>query len=231
MIGFVNFVTYVWVQALFQHSVLKLMINAAFKFLVLFMALFATPVFSSETPVLVVLGDSLTAGYGLPAEESFPQKLQKHLSGLGIDVKIENAGVSGDTTHDGLARLDWSIGPETDGVILELGANDALRGLSPDQARANLESILQTLQQRNIAVLLTGMLALRSLGEEYTAAFDSIYPQLAKKYNVPLYPFFLHGVVGDQKFNQPDLLHPNAEGVDVIVKNITPYVIDLLEGL
>lgn len=218
-------------KVMLEHSALKAMINARFNILLLMLLLLASPATGKETPVIVVLGDSLTAGYGLPAEDAFPQKLQKHLSAQGIDVIVENAGVSGDTTQDGLARLDWSISPQTDAVILELGANDALRGLPPAHARANLEAILQNLRQRKIPVLLTGMLALRSLGEEYSAAFDGIYPQLAEEYDVPLYPFFLKDVVGEQKLNQPDMLHPNAAGVDVIVKNITPYVIDLLNGL
>ncbi len=206
------------------------MINGAFQILVLAWPLFAHPALAKEPPVLVVLGDSLTAGAGLTAEDAFPARLQQHLASLGIVVKVENAGVSGDTTADGLARLDWSVGPDTDAVIIELGANDGLRGLSPEQAYANLEIIIQRLQQRKLPVMLTGMRALRNLGEDYASAFDGIYPQLAKKYHVPLYPFFLEGVVADQNYNQPDMLHPNAAGVDVIVQNITPHVIEFLKS-
>ena len=207
------------------------MINGAFHITVLAWMFFISPLQAKEPPVLVVLGDSLTAGAGLAAENAFPQKLQQHLASLGIAVKVENAGVSGDTTADGLTRLDWSIGPDADAVIIELGANDGLRGLPPELAYANLEKMVQRLQQRKLPVMLAGMKALRNLGDEYASAFDGIYPRLAEKYNVPLYPFFLEGVVADPKYNQPDMLHPNEAGVEVIVRNITPQVIEFLNGL
>ncbi|MFZ5836246.1 MAG: arylesterase [Pseudomonadota bacterium] len=214
-----------------EHSVIKAMINSAFQLLIFAMLLAVSPLQAKETPVLVVLGDSLTAGAGLAAGDAFPARLQAHLASLGIMVKVENAGVSGDTSADGLARLDWSIGADADAVIVELGANDALRGIAPEQAYANLEKIIQRLQQRKLPVMLAGMKAMRNLGEDYIAAFDAIYPRLAEKYQVPLYPFFLEGVAADPKLNQPDMLHPNAAGVDVIVRNIAPQVIEFLKGI
>lgn len=214
-----------------EHNPIKAMINGPIGFLFLALLFFAGAAQAKEPPVLVVLGDSLTAGYGLVAENAFPQKLQKHLASLGIDVKVENAGVSGDTTADGLARLDWSVGPNADAVIIELGANDALRGLNPELAYANLDAILKHFQQRKLPVMLAGMRAMRNLGDEYTTAFDGIYPRLAQKYNAPLYPFFLEGVVNDPGLNQPDMLHPAAAGVDVIVQKISPMVIEFLNGL
>jgi acyl-CoA thioesterase-1 len=173
---------------------------------------------------LVVLGDSLSAGHGLPAEAAFPVRLQKALKDKGIEVDMVNAGVSGDTTSGGLARLDWSVPEGTQAVIVELGANDALRGIDPKIPRAALEQILTRLKARNIAVLLCGMLAPRNYGTDYSAQFDAIYPDLAKAFGVPLYPFFLQGVAGDARLNQADGIHPTAEGVDVIVKAILPSV-------
>jgi acyl-CoA thioesterase-1 len=173
---------------------------------------------------LVVLGDSLSAGYGLPATAAFPVRLQKALKDKGIEVEMVNAGVSGDTTSGGLARLDWSVAEGTEAVILELGANDALRGIDPKVPRAALEQILTRLKARNIKVLLCGMLAPPNFGPEYAAQFNAIYPDLAKAFQVPLYPFFLEGVASDAKLNQGDGIHPTAEGVDVIVKAILPSV-------
>ena len=173
---------------------------------------------------LVALGDSLTAGYGLPASAAFPVKLQKALQAKGLAVEIRNAGVSGDTASGGLARLDWSVPKETEGVILELGANDALRGLDPQVTRTALEEILKRLKARSIPVLLCGMYAPPNYGEPYTARFNTIYPELAKAYDVPLYPFFLDGVATVERLTQPDGLHPTAEGIDIIVSNILPAV-------
>jgi acyl-CoA thioesterase I len=179
----------------------------------------------SQRPIkLVAFGDSLTAGLGLPAAQAFPAKLEKALRANGFNVEVLNAGVSGDTTTDGLARLDWSIPAGTDAVIVELGANDALRGSDPKLTRSNLDEIVKRLRQRQIAVMLAGMYAPRNYGAEYSASFDQIYPDLAKAYDVPLYPFFLDGVATDPKFNQGDGLHPTAEGVDVIVGRILPVV-------
>ena len=173
---------------------------------------------------LVALGDSLTAGYGLPGEAAFPAVLERALRAKGYAVSIANAGVSGDTTSGGLARLDWSVPDGTDGVILELGANDMLRGIDPNVARQALDQILARLRDRGIPVLLTGMYASRNLGAEYVARFEAIFPDLAKKYGVPLYPFFLDGVAGVREFALPDGLHPTAKGVQVVVERILPTV-------
>jgi acyl-CoA thioesterase-1 len=173
---------------------------------------------------VVVLGDSLSAGYGLPADAAFPAKLQKALQTKGIATEMVNAGVSGDTTSGGLERLDWSVSADTDAVILELGANDALRGIDPKVPQKSLEEIVKRLKARNIAVLLCGMLAPPNYGTDYAKQFNAIYPDLAKKYDVPLYPFFLEGVATVSRLNQPDGLHPTAEGIDVVVKNIMPTV-------
>jgi acyl-CoA thioesterase I len=187
---------------------------------------FAPTVAAAQTrPVkMVVLGDSLSAGLGLPASSAFPARLQKSLQAKGIAVDIINAGVSGDTTSGGRDRLDWSVPEGTEAVILELGANDALRGLDPRVTRAALTDILTRLKARRIAVLLCGMLAPPNYGSDYSARFNAIYPELAKSFGVPLYPFFLEGVATDASLNQADGLHPTAEGVDMIVKNILPTV-------
>ncbi len=183
---------------------------------------------SAQTPAkpikLAVLGDSLTAGYGLPATAAFPVRLQKSLKNKGIEVEITNAGVSGDTTSGGRDRLDWSIPEGTQAVIVELGANDALRGIDPAVTRAALTEIIMRLQAKGIAVMLCGMYAPRNFGPDYVAKFDPIYPELAKTYGVPLYPFFLDGVAGETKLTQSDGLHPTAEGVDVIAQRILPTV-------
>lgn len=184
---------------------------------------------AAQTPAaqpvkMVVLGDSLSAGLGLLGPEAFPARLKVALQDKGIAVDMINAGVSGDTASGGLDRLDWSIPEGTRAVIVELGANDALRGTDPKVTRAALEQILTKLKARNIAVLLCGMLAPPNYGADYTAQFNAIYPDLAKAFAVPLYPFFLEGVAADKKLNQADGLHPTAEGVDVIVKNILPTV-------
>ncbi|SIR37640.1 arylesterase [Bosea sp. TND4EK4] len=177
-----------------------------------------------RTLKLVALGDSLTAGYNLPASAAFPVVLEKALREKGVAVDIVNAGVSGDTTQGGLERLDWSVPDGTDGVILELGANDALRGIDPALPRQALEAIVTRLKARNIPVLLAGMYAPRNLGAEYTRRFDAIFPELAQRYGLVLYPFFLEGIAGDKALNQADGLHPTAEGVKVIVRNILPSV-------
>jgi acyl-CoA thioesterase-1 len=173
---------------------------------------------------MVVLGDSLSAGLGLSGSAAFPARLQKALKAKGIDVDVINAGVSGDTTSGGRDRLDWSVPEGTEAVILELGANDALRGIDPKVTRTALTEILTRLQARRIAVLLCGMVAPPNYGADYSAKFNAIYPDLAKTFSVPLYPFFLEGVATEAKLNQADGLHPTAEGVDTIVKNILPTV-------
>jgi acyl-CoA thioesterase I len=184
---------------------------------------------SAARPVkIVALGDSLTAGLGLPGDAAFPARLQRALAQKGIAAEIVNAGVSGDTTADGRSRLDWSVPDDTDAVILELGANDALRGIDPAQTRANLDAILKRLTARKLPVLLAGMRAPPNLGAQYTQAFDAIYPDLAAAYGTILYPFFLDGVAADRSLNQGDGLHPTAAGVDVIVAKILPQVEELI---
>jgi acyl-CoA thioesterase-1 len=173
---------------------------------------------------MVVLGDSLSAGLGLSASAAFPTRLQKALKTNGIAVDMINAGVSGDTSSGGRDRLDWSVPAGTEAVILELGANDALRGIDPAVTRAALSDILTRLKARGIAVLLCGMVAPPNYGSDYSARFNAIYPELAKSFAAPLYPFFLEGVAADARLNQADGLHPTAEGVDVIVKNMLPTV-------
>jgi acyl-CoA thioesterase-1 len=173
---------------------------------------------------LVALGDSLSAGYNLPGSAAFPAVLEQALRQKGVAVEIVNAGVSGDTTQGGLERLDWSVPDGTDGVILELGANDSLRGQDPALAEKALDTIITRLKARNIPVLLAGMYAPRNLGPDYTTRFDGLFPRLAEKHGLVLYPFFLEGIAGDRTLNQADLLHPTAEGVRVIVRNILPTV-------
>ncbi|MFG1319701.1 arylesterase [Xanthobacter autotrophicus] len=182
----------------------------------------------ARTVRIVAFGDSLTAGYGLPASAAFPARLEVALKAKGLDVKVENAGVSGETASQGLARLDWSIGEGTDAVIVELGANDMLRGLNPATTRAALTEIVQRLRARGITVLLAGMKAAPNLGKPYQETFDAIFPELAAAEGVLLYPFFLDGVAGDRSLIQPDGLHPNAEGVRRIVSGILPKAEELV---
>jgi acyl-CoA thioesterase I len=177
---------------------------------------------------IVALGDSLTAGYGLPAQATFPARLQAALAAEGEAVGIANAGVSGDTASDGLARLDWSVPKGTAAVILELGANDALRGIDPKLTEAALDRILGKLAARHIPVLLAGMRAPRNMGADYVREFDAIYPALASTHPVVFYPFFLDGVATDLSLNQGDGMHPNPAGVAVIVKRILPSVEELI---
>jgi acyl-CoA thioesterase-1 len=192
--------------------------------LVLMVALMAAgPVFAQPVK-MVVLGDSLSAGFGLSGPAAFPARLQKALKDKGIEVDMINAGVSGDTASGGRDRLDWSIPAGTEAVIVELGANDALRGTDPAVTRAALTDIVSRLKARRIAVMLCGMLAPPNYGKDYAARFNTIYPDLAKKFDVPLYPFFLAGVAADPNLNQADGIHPTAEGVDIIVANILPTV-------
>ncbi len=187
---------------------------------------FARAAFAGEAAAvkLVVLGDSLSAGLGLSAANAFPAKLQKALQDKGIPVDIGNAGVSGDTASGGRDRLDWSVPEGTQGVILELGANDALRGTDPAVTKSALSDILTRLKARGVAVLLCGMLAPPNYGKDYADRFSAIFPELSKSFGVPLYPFFLDGVAADAKLNQADGIHPTPAGVDIIVKNIMPTV-------
>ena len=173
---------------------------------------------------MVVLGDSLSAGFGLAAVEAFPARLQKALKDKGIDVDMTNAGVSGDTSSGGRDRLDWSVPEGTEAVIIELGANDALRGTDPSVTRAALSGILSRLKARGIAVLLCGMVAPPNYGSDFASRFNRIYPDLAKSFGVALYPFFLDGVAADARLNQADGIHPTPAGVDIIVNRIMPTV-------
>jgi acyl-CoA thioesterase-1 len=184
---------------------------------------FAAPTAAAERAVrIVALGDSLTAGLGLPADAAFPAKLEKALRAKGLAVEISNAGVSGDTATGGLARLDWSVPEGTDAVIVELGANDMLRGIDPKVTRAALEEIVRRLTARRIVVLLAGMRAAPNLGPDYGRQFEAIYADLAGQNDLLLYPFFLDGVAADAKLNQRDGLHPTVAGVDAIVARILP---------
>jgi acyl-CoA thioesterase I len=184
---------------------------------------------AARTIRLVVLGDSLTAGLGLPASKAFPAQLQAALRANGWDVAVLNAGVSGDTAADGLQRYDWAVPADADALIVELGANDMLRGLKPEATKAALAAILDKARAAHLHTLLAGMRAAPNLGAEYDRAFDAIYPALAKEYDVGLYPFFLDGVAGDPKLNQADGLHPTGEGVEAIVKRIEPSVEGILK--
>jgi acyl-CoA thioesterase-1 len=184
---------------------------------------------ADERPVtIVVLGDSLSAGLGLPAAAAFPERLAAALKEKGVAARVTNAGVSGDTASGGLGRLDWSVPSGTDAVIVELGANDALRGIDPKVTQAALEKILRKLDARHIAVLLAGMQSPRNMGPDYVKAFDAIYPALASQHEVVFYPFFLAGVATDPKLNQGDGMHPNPKGVDVIVQRMLPSVEELI---
>jgi len=184
---------------------------------------------AAPSPVkIVALGDSLTAGYGLSDKDGFVPRLQAALTAKGIAAEVVNAGVSGDTSSDGLARLDWSVPQGTSAVILELGANDMLRGIKPQITHDALETILKRLTARHIAVLLCGMRAAPNLGADYGKDFEAIYPDLAAKYDTLLYSFFLDGVAGNLKLTQPDGMHPNPSGVGVIVERILPKVEELV---
>lgn len=190
------------------------------------------PAQAAPAPVkLLALGDSLTAGYGLPEPQGFASQLQKVLAAKGYAVTVINAGVSGDTSAGGLARLDWALADKPDAALVELGANDMLRGLDPGATKANLDAILKKLAERKIPTLLAGMLASPSLGRPYTERFNALYPDLAKTHDVPLYPFFLDGVATERALIQQDGLHPNAQGVAIIVERILPHVTRLLDTL
>lgn len=190
--------------------------------------LVSAPIAAAAPVEIVAFGDSLTAGYGVGPGESFPEQLEAALKARGYDVTVANAGVSGDTASDGLARLEWSIPAESDIVIVELGSNDALRGIDPAVTRKALSEILAKLTGRGQSVLLAGALAPPNLGDAYAKTFDPIYPELAAEYGVPLYRFFLDGVAADPRLNQPDGMHPNAEGVAKIVEAMLPDIEELV---
>lgn len=190
----------------------------------------ATPVQAqNQAPLrLLVFGDSLVAGYSLPPDASYPAQLEKALKAKGVNATVMNAGVSGDTTAAAAARLDWALADKPTHVIVELGANDMLRGLAPEQARTHLDAIVTKLKQANLPVLLMGMLAAPNLGADYGRRFNSIYPDLAAKHGVPLYPFFLDGVAGDAKLNLSDGIHPTRDGVAIMVDRTLPHILRFL---
>src|SRR5439155_2516132 len=185
---------------------------------------------AARVPVILDFGDSLTAGYGLPAGQAFPARLEAWLRERGIEARVVNAGVSGDTTAGGLARLDWTLADRPDLVILALGANDALRGIDPSTVRDNLDKMIRKIEVSGAKVLLLGMQAPPNWGEEYKRAFDRIFPELARAHHLPLYPFFLEGVAMKPELNQPDGLHPNERGVAVLVERIAPVIAGLIGG-
>lgn len=203
---------------------------AAFAVLLAVVFCFSGAPNAAEPLRLLALGDSLTAGYGLDSDDGFTSQLQRKLRAMGIPARVLNGGVSGDTSAGGLARLDWALADRPSHAIIELGANDGLRGLDPAAMRANLDAILRRLRGAGVAVLLTGMRAPPNLGRSYEAAFNRVFPELAQKHKVEFYPFFLAGVAARPALNLPDGLHPNREGVAVIVDRIAPYVVRLLKS-
>lgn len=223
--------SYGWVHLLRQRARVAALLQAALAAFAV--ALMTGPAAAAPTSPLrlVALGDSLTAGYNLPQAAAFPTVLEAALKARGHHVVIANAGVSGDTASGGLERLDWSVPDGTDGVILELGANDMLRGVDPDVTRKALEAIVGKLKERGIPVMLAGMYAARNLGPDYIRRFDAIYPELAAKHDLVLYPFFLDGVAGQSKLALPDGLHPTAEGVKLMVERALPSVETFLARL
>lgn len=204
--------------------------SAIFNTFILICSLFyvLSPSFAAAQKTLVAIGDSLTAGYGLPQDAAFPVQLEAALQQSGLDIKIKNAGVSGDTSTGGLQRLDWALANGADYVLLELGANDALRGIEPQITRQNLDKIIQKIQAKNIPIFLTGMKAPPNMGASYQTEFDEIFPALAEKYDITFYPFFLDGVAAIEKLNQDDAIHPNKDGVAVIVSKMLPSLTDFL---
>ena len=181
---------------------------------------------AADGPRLAVIGDSLTSGYGLAVHEAFPAQLERRLRELGLEITVLNAGVSGDTSAGGRARIDWVLGDRPHFAIIELGANDGLRGIDPVDVEVNLAAIIERLQAREVAVMLAGMYAPPNLGRDYARAFNAVYPRLAERYGVALYPFFLDGVAAEPSLNQDDGIHPTAEGIAVIVERILPHVLD-----
>lgn len=201
----------------------------SFSAFLLFAHLSLSDVAAKEPITIVALGDSLVAGYNLPKADAFPAQLEKALIKKGHNVKVFDAGVSGDTAAAGLTRVDWAVPEGTHAVIVELGANDALRGIDPKETFKALDALLQRLKEKNTVILLAGMKGPRSYGPEYKEAFETMYPTLAKKHNTLLYPFFLDGVALNPKLNLEDGIHPNKQGVAVIVERILPFVEDLIK--
>ncbi|MDA4845519.1 arylesterase [Hoeflea poritis] len=210
-----------------------MIIKAAIRIFVIFcgLALFTAAPARADTVNIVGLGDSLMAGYELDPSDAFPTRLEAALREKGYDVKIANAGVSGDTSSGGLARLDWSVPDGTDAVLLELGANDALRGISPEQTRANIDEIIGRLKDRDIAVLLVGMLSPPNMGDDYAQKFNSIYPELSQEHGIGLYPFFLDGVAAQPSLVLSDGMHPNPKGVEIMVDRFLPLAEALIVNI
>ena len=206
-------------------------INRTVRVIFIFLVLLAPVMAHADQARLLVLGDSLVAGYGLPPGQSLPDQLQRDLATRGVSVAVINAGVSGDTTAGGLARLDWSLADNPDAVIIVLGGNDMLRGLPPEGTATNLDAIVSRLRERDIEVLLAGMMAPRNLGPAYVEAFDAIYPALARRHDIEFYPFFLDGVALDPALNLDDGLHPNMQGISEISRRMLPVVERLLARL
>ncbi|NEJ70111.1 arylesterase [Rhizobium phaseoli] len=204
---------------------------AALQFTVIAVSLIFAAAADARTINLVGFGDSLMAGYQLPPGDGFPEKLQAALKAKGLDVAVANAGVSGDTTSGGLARIDWSIPDGTDGVILELGANDALRGIPPEESEKNLDQMIARLKDRGIAVLLAGIMAPPNMGADYAARFNPIYQRLSEKHGLPLYAFFLDGVALDPGLKLEDGMHPNTRGVEIMVRKMEPAVTNFVEAI
>lgn len=209
------------------YGLKRVFVNAMAAAVVMVLALPGRADAAGELTILA-LGDSLTAGLGLDQAQAFPAQLETALRGAGHAVNVVNAGVSGDTSAGGRSRLEWLLTPEIDAVIVELGANDGLRGLDPSATRANLEWILATLKQRGLPVLLTGMQAPPNLGQDYGREFNALYPELAQRYGALFDPFYLEGVAADPALNQPDGIHPTAQGVAIIVNRLKPKAIELL---
>ena len=206
-------------------------INRTVRVIFIFLVLLAPAMAHADQARLLVFGDSLVAGYGLPPGQSLPDQLQRDLATRGVSVAVINAGVSGDTTAGGLARLDWSLADNPDAVIIVLGGNDMLRGLPPEGTATNLDAIVSRLRERDIEVLLAGMMAPRNLGSAYVEAFDAIYPALARRHDIEFYPFFFDGVALDPALNLDDGLHPNMQGISEISRRMLPVVERLLARL
>lgn len=215
----------------FKQNLLSIKLNAI-KYIIIAIFIFSTSLVQAENEkTILAFGDSLTAGYGLAPEEGFTVILENKLNNKGLPATVINAGVSGDTTSGGFARLEWVLASynNIDLVILTLGGNDALRGINPDLTRRNMDKMLAILTKRKIPTLIAGMMAPPNLGQRYGNNFNSIYPDMAKKYHVALYPFFLEGVAGDIDLNQRDRIHPNPNGVNIITDKLSPIVIELLK--
>ena len=213
-----------------QYGLMARIVNVLLVFLLVPMLMFAARAQASDVKTVLALGDSLTAGYGLAQPDAFPVQLQAALVELGVNAQVINAGVSGDTSAGGRSRLQWLLSNPVDAVIVELGANDGLRGLDPAQTRDNLDWIMAILKKRQIPTLITGMYAPPNLGEDYGAEFNAIYPNLAKKYGALYDRFYLEGVAADPILNQADGIHPNADGVALIVRRLAPRVQELLQN-